>query len=64
VRAIALLETVENHRPAIRRHPRPSVDHRKPRRALFAALDGYADAALIGEFDRIAGEVGKDLTQA
>ncbi len=64
VRAVALLETVENRRPAVRGHAWPGVDHREPRHAHCAALDRNADAALIGEFDRVAGEVGEDLAQA
>ncbi len=64
VRAIALLETVENRRPTLRWHPGSGVDHRKLRRTVFAAFDRDTDAALVGEFDRIAGEVGKNLTQA
>ena len=64
VRAVALLETVEDRRPAIRRDARPGVDHREPRRVPFAALDGDADAALIGELDRVAGEIGENLAQA
>ena len=64
VRAVALLETVEDRPPAVGRHAGPGVDDREPRRAPFAALDRDADAALIGEFDRIAGEVGQNLAQA
>ena len=64
VRAVALLETLENRLPAIRRHAGSGIDHRELRRAHFAALDRYANAALIGEFDRVAGEIGEDLAQA
>ena len=46
VRAVALLETLEDRRPAIGRDARPGVDHREPRRVRFAALDRDADAAL------------------
>jgi hypothetical protein len=64
VRAVALLKTVENRLPTIRRHAGPSIDHRERRRAHFATLDGHADAASIGKFDRVAGEVHEDLAQA
>ena len=64
VRAVALLETIENRRAAVRRHAGPSVDYRESRRALLTALNLHADAAPIGEFDRVAGEVGEHLAQA
>ncbi len=44
-------------------HPGSGVGHRELRHAVFAALDRHADAALIGEFDRIAGEIGENLAQ-
>src|SRR5271170_5307981 len=64
MRAVALLETVENRRSTLRWHSGSGVDHRELRRTVFAALDRDTDAALVGEFDRIAGEVRKNLTQA
>ena len=64
VRAVALLETVENSPSSVRRHARPGVDHGESRRAAFAALNRHADASVIGEFDCVASEVGEDLAQA
>ena len=64
VRAVALLETVEDRRPAIGRHAGSGVDDRESRLAPLPALDRDADAALIGELDRVAGEIGENLAQA
>ena len=63
VRAVALLETVEDRPPAVGRHAGTGVGDREQRLAPRAALDRDADAALIGELDRIAGEIGENLAQ-
>ena len=62
MRAVALLETVEDRPAAVGRHAGTGVvteNSASPR----AALDRDADAALIGELDRIAGEIGENLAQ-
>ena len=63
VRPVALFETVENCCSPILRHARPGVDHREPHGAVLAALNCHANAALVGEFDRIGREIGENLAQ-